>query len=77
MVLVPILGEAFLDLTGGEAAAGTADLMPLAIGFASAFASGLFACKVMISIVKRARLKWFALYCVAVSLVCFILEYVG
>ncbi len=77
MVLVPILGEAFLDLTGGEAAAGTAGLMPLAIGFASAFASGLFACKVMISIVKRARLKWFALYCVAVSLVCFILEYVG
>lgn len=77
MVLVPILGEAFLDFIGGEAAAGTVGLMPLAIGFVSAFVSGLFACKVMISIVKRARLKWFALYCVAASLVCFVLEYVG
>ena len=63
MVLVPILGEAFLDLVGGDFAASQIGLLPLLLGFAAAFLSGLFACKVMIALVKRAKLKWFALYC--------------
>lgn len=63
MVLVPILGEAFLDLVGGDLGASSVGALPLAIGFAAAFVSGLFACKVMIALVKKARLKWFALYC--------------
>ena len=72
MVLVPIIGEQFLDLLkglAGEVALG-GGLSPvcLAVGFAAAFLSGLFACKVMIAIVKKARLTWFALYCLAVSL---------
>ena len=37
------------------------------LGFLSAFVSGVFACKVMIAIVKKAKLKWFALYCLAVG----------
>lgn len=63
MVLVPILGEAFLDVVGGDIASSSIGLLPLAVGFAAAFVSGLFACKVMISIVRKAKLKWFALYC--------------
>lgn len=65
MVLVPILGEAFLDLLkGGFAESASAiGAMPLALGFAAAFLSGLFACRVMIELVKKASLKWFALYC--------------
>lgn len=63
MVLVPILGEAFLELVGGDFAASQIELLPLLLGFAAAFLSGLFACKVMIALVKRAKLKWFALYC--------------
>lgn len=63
MVLVPILGEAILDIVGGDAAASSVGILPLAVGFLSAFVSGLFACKVMIALVRRAQLKWFGLYC--------------
>ena len=71
MVLVPILGEAFLDLVGGDMAASSGiGTWPLVIGFLSAFVSGMFACKVMIALVKKAKLKWFALYCVIVGIAC-------
>lgn len=69
MVIVPILGEAFLDLVGGDMAGSAVGALPLAVGFVSAFLSGLFACKVMINLVKRAKLKWFALYCAVVGVV--------
>lgn len=77
MVLVPILGEAFLDLLdGGFADSAVAiGMLPLALGFVFAFLSGLFACKVMINLVKKASLKWFALYCaiVGLAILCMIL----
>ena len=69
MVLVPILGEAFLDLVGGDVASSSVGVFPLLVGFFAAFFSGLFACKVMIALVKKARLRWFALYCAIVGLV--------
>ena len=69
MVLVPILGEAFLDLVGGDVAASSVGTLPLLVGFLAAFVSGLFACKVMIALVKKAKLRWFALYCAVVGLV--------
>ena len=68
MVLIPILGEAFLDLVGGDITSSSVGLGPLVIGFIAAFMSGLFACKAMIALVKRAKLKWFALYCALVGL---------
>ena len=68
MVLVPILGEAFLDVVGGDMAASSVGMLPLLVGFLAAFVSGLFACKVMIALVKKARLRWFALYCALVGL---------
>ena len=72
MVLVPIIGEQFLDLlkslSGGAALGGGLSPVCLVVGFLAAFLSGLFACKVMISIVKKARLTWFALYCLVASL---------
>jgi len=67
MVIIPILGEMFLDIVGGELAASTIGLLPLALGFVSAFVTGLFACKAMIALVKKAQLKWFALYCLIVG----------
>ncbi len=76
MVLVPILGEAFLDLVGGGFGDSAAVIgsLPLILGFVSAFVSGLFACEVMIALVKKASLKWFALYCaiVGVAILAFI-----
>lgn len=68
MVLVPILGEAFLDIVSGDAAASSVGALPLFIGFIAAFFSGLLACKIMIALVKKASLKWFALYCAAVGI---------
>jgi len=76
MVLIPILGEQFLDLMKVATGSGTfgAGVGPLALvlGFVAAFVSGFFACKVMIAIVKRAKLGWFALYCLIVAALIFI-----
>ncbi len=72
MVLIPILGEAFLEIVGGETASSTIGALPLVLGFISAFVSGLFACKVMIALVKKTRLGWFALYCAVVAVLIFI-----
>lgn len=76
MVLVPILGEQLLDIVkvaAGEASFGSGiSTGCLAIAFLSAFLSGLFACKVMISLVRKAKLTWFALYCLVVALLIFL-----
>lgn len=72
MVLVPILGEMFLEIVGGEVASSSVGALPLALGFVSAFISGLFACKVMIALVKKTKLGWFALYCAVVAALIFI-----
>ena len=77
MVLIPIIGEQSLDLLKvamGEATfGGGVGPLALALGFLAAFASGLFACKVMIALVKKAKLTWFALYCLLVAVLIFIL----
>jgi undecaprenyl-diphosphatase len=72
MVLIPILGESFLELVGGEFSASSVGALPLALGFLSAFVSGLFACKVMIALVKKAKLSWFAIYCLIAAAAIFI-----
>lgn len=69
MVLVPILGEAFLDLLKGDfstAASGISGFS-LVIGFAAAFISGYIACSWMLNLVKKGKLIWFALYCLVVG----------
>lgn len=72
MVLVPILGETFLELVGGEFGASSVGGLALVLGFVSAFLSGLFACKAMVALVKKAKLSWFALYCLVAAAAIFI-----
>ena len=72
MVLVPILGETFLEIVGGEFGASSVGALPLILGFVSAFLSGLFACKAMVALVKKAKLSWFALYCLVAAACIFI-----
>ena len=72
MVLVPILGETFLEIVGGEFGASSVGALALVLGFISAFVSGLFACKVMIALVRKAKLSWFALYCLVAAACIFI-----
>ena len=79
MVIPPILGEALLDVVkmmkGGVASvAGDTSVSALAIGFAAAFIAGCFACKWMISIVKRGKLVYFAIYCAIVGIVTILLS---
>ena len=72
MVLVPILGEMFLNVVKGELVFGTIGTLPLICGFISAFVVGCLACKFMIGIVKRGKLIWFAIYCAAAGVVAII-----
>ena len=65
MVLIPILGEAFLellDILSGEVVS-SLGLVPMIVGFLAAFISGCLACKFMINIVRRQKLIYFAIYC--------------
>ena len=69
MVLVPVLGETFLNVAGGDFSPKVSGIPMSAMmaGFAAAFVSGLFACKVMIAIVKQSKLVYFAGYCAVVG----------
>lgn len=71
MVLIPILGEAFLDIVSGDLLlGGRNEIISLFAGFISAFVSGLIACTAMINLVKRVKLTGFAYYCAVVGIIC-------
>ena len=72
MVIPVILGKMLLDIASGEMAALDVPASTLVAGFLAAFITGALACKFMIEIVKRGRLIWFALYCLAAGLVAII-----
>lgn len=77
MVILPIMGEALLDvkdMLGAGAGAGAASVgaVPLLAGFLAAFAVGCVACKWMISLVNKGKLVWFAVYCMIMGIVCLV-----
>lgn len=70
MVLIPILGETFLnvlDMIKDPAVLGGIGFLPLAVGFVGAFLSGCIACKFMINLVKKGKLIYFAIYCAIIG----------
>lgn len=70
MVLVPIIGANAKDIYDtGLAGMESIGILPLAVGFITAFIAGLLACKGMITIVKKGGLVWFAIYCTIVGAV--------
>lgn len=70
MVIIPILGEALLDLMKGGFTVEASGISAgsLVIGFVAAFVSGALACKWMINLVSKGKLIYFAYYCVIVGL---------
>ena len=71
MVLIPILGETFLniiDIIKEPALLGGIGFAPLFIGFLGAFISGCLACKFMINLVKKGKLIYFAIYCAIIGI---------
>ncbi|MFK7755549.1 MAG: undecaprenyl-diphosphate phosphatase [Flavobacteriales bacterium] len=68
MVVPLILGKMAKDIIDGKFSFTSELATPLAVGFVSSFITGIIACLWMIALVKRAKLSWFAFYCLAVGI---------
>lgn len=73
MVIPPILGEALLEAIDLLKEPEQVEWGVLAVGFIAAFISGCFACRVMIALVKKCQLIWFAIYCAIVGIVSYVI----
>ncbi len=67
MVLVPIIGANVKDAFSGDMVTTGLSAGTLVVGFISAFIAGVFACNVMITLVKSSKLIYFAIYCFIVG----------
>ncbi|MEW7278807.1 undecaprenyl-diphosphate phosphatase [Aquimarina sp. 2201CG1-2-11] len=68
MVIPLIFGKIAKDIVSGELSFSGENNLSIGLGFVAAFISGLFACTWMISLVKKSKLTYFAVYCVVVGL---------
>lgn len=69
MVVPLIFGKIAKDIFSGDLTYENSNFTLLSIGFVAAFISGLFACTWMITLVKKSKLTYFAIYCVTVGLI--------
>lgn len=67
MVVPLILGKMAKDILSGEINFSGDNITPMAVGFVVAFFTGMIACTWMISLVKKSKLTWFAIYCFVVG----------
>ena len=67
MVVPLIFGKVLKDLTSSEVLASNNEILPLILGFVFAFITGILACKWMIKLVKKSKLKYFSIYCFIVG----------
>jgi undecaprenyl-diphosphatase len=74
MVLVPVIGANILEIFSGETGMSSSGAGIILVGFVAAFVSGYFACRWMISLVRRSKLIWFAVYCALIGVVSIILN---
>lgn len=69
MVVPLIFGKVAKDVLGGEISFASNQIGVLSVGFFAAFFAGLFACKLMIGLVKKSKLSYFAIYCAVVGII--------
>ena len=69
MVLPLIFGSMAKTIIDSEGIPQNSNITILAIGFISAFISGIVACKWMITIVKKSQLRYFSYYCIFVGVI--------
>jgi undecaprenyl-diphosphatase len=69
MVVPLIFGKIAKDVLSGELFSESINYTSLSLGFISAFVCGLIACTWMISLVKKSKLSYFAIYCLVVGLI--------
>lgn len=77
MVIPLILGSmAKSILDQGATTTITFDILPMSAGFFAALTSGILACTWMIALVKRSKLRYFAVYCLIVGLTASIVAWI-
>jgi len=76
MVVPLIFGKIAKDVLSGDLSAESTNFTTLGLGFIAAFICGLIACTWMISIVKKSKLRYFAVYCVIVGLIAIIVSFI-
>tara|TARA_R110000751_G_scaffold113854_3_gene213044 strand:- start:16209 stop:17003 length:795 start_codon:yes stop_codon:yes gene_type:complete len=69
MVVPLIFGKIAKDILGGDLNFDSQNITALSAGFIAAFVAGLFACTWMISLVKKSKLSYFAIYCAIVGII--------
>ncbi|WP_375238380.1 undecaprenyl-diphosphate phosphatase [Aurantibacter sp.] len=69
MVIPLIFGKIAKDIIGGDLSLDGHNTIALSAGFIAAFLSGLVACTWMISLVKKSKLSYFAIYCAIVGVI--------
>jgi undecaprenyl-diphosphatase len=74
MVVPLIIGKMILDIASGDIANSSISAITLSIGFLASLITGILACVWMIKIVKNAKLKYFAIYCLIVGTLTIILS---
>ena len=67
MVIPLILGSMTKSVMDGDLSQDSTALLPLLVGFVSAFITGVFACRWMVALVKKSQLKYFSFYCFALG----------
>ncbi len=69
MVIPLIFGKIAKDILSGDLNYNSGNITALSVGFVAAFIAGLFACTWMITLVKKSKLSYFAIYCSIVGLI--------
>lgn len=75
MVIPLIFGKIAKDLLSGDLSFTSSNSMIYLAAFIAAFLTGLFACKLMIGIVKRSKLIYFSIYCFIIGPLAILLWY--
>ena len=74
MVVPLIFGKMAKDIISDDFLSSTINIGELSVGFLAAFFTGLFACKLMISLVKKSKLVYFSIYCFVVGILAIVLS---
>ncbi len=69
MVVPLIFGAIAKDLLDGDLMAQSSNFVAYGVGFVTAMLTGIFACQLMIRLVKESKLRYFAYYCFLVGAV--------
>ena len=77
MVVPLIFGKIAKDIFSGDLTYETSNFTSLSVGFIAAFIAGLFACTWMISLVKKSKLSYFAIYCLIVGVAAIIYAFLN